>query len=304
MLPVEQTTLIFRLRPARRKARAAGIAEAVSLLADLGARPAPGGPLSDVPGVFWITLPRARLDAAAERLPLLGYSCAVEAAEPARADTDAGATVRWKGRSWRLVRVYEEEAGETREQAPDRRTFLLESASGEVRRVTGYRGSGDRLTRRGLPVADARLLVNLVRSPRLGVLLDPFAGTGGIAIEAARSGWRVISADVDPRLRQGLAELAHEHLVADARTLALADMSVQAIATEPPYDADATDVVAEAIGELHRVLEPGGKLSLLAAAHQAQRLRRAAAGVGFAAVLDTPDDRKGLDVVAFCWRRP
>ena len=301
---MEVTTLVFRLRSARRKARAAGVAEAVSLLADLGARAAPGGPLSAVPGVFWITLPSASLDRAAERLPLLGYSSAVDAAEPARGETDAGRTVTWKRRPWRLVRIYEEEASEMREDAPDRRTFLLESASGDVRPVRGYRGSGDRLTRRGLPVADARLLVNLVRLPRPGVLLDPFAGTGGIVIEAARSGWRVISSDVDPRLRHGLAELAHEHLVADARKLPLADASVQAVASEPPYDADATDVVVEAIAELHRVLEPGGKLSLLAAAHQAERLRRAAADVRFAAVLDTPVDRKGLEVVAFCWRRP
>ena len=137
--------------------------------------------------------------------------------------------------------------------APDRREFLFETSDREVRAIRGYRGSPGSLTRRALPVPDARLLVNLVARGSPGVLLDPFAGAGGIVIEALEAGWRVISADADPAVRHGLAWLGAAHVVADARRLPLADDSVDAVATEPPYHRGVGDLVAEALVELRRV---------------------------------------------------
>ena len=212
----EQTVLILYLRPARNKARAVAEVEALSLLRDLAVTAPPGGPLSEQGGLFWISIPARFLPIAQERLPRLGYTFAVDHVQLVPASTKQAQEVapeagerrtRWRRKSHRLVRLYEEDTDALREQAPDRRTFLFETAEGEIRPVKGYRGDGQALSRRGLPVYDARMLVNVVFRPEGGVLLDTFAGIGGIVIEAIASGWSVVSCDIDPALRHGLAAL-------------------------------------------------------------------------------------------------
>ena len=188
-----------------------------------------------------------------------------------------------------------------REGAPDRRTFLLKTSAGDVRPVTGYRGDGGELSRRGLSVPDARLLVNLVAAEPGALFLDPFAGVGGLIIEALASNYEVVSADWDPVLLHGLAHLGARHLVADARHLPFADETFDAIATEPPYHEEATPVVVEALDELYRVLKKGRRLATLCATSQAGALRQQAASLGLRAVLDAAIDRKGLDVVVLVW---
>ena len=258
--------------------------------------------------MFWVSVPEAALPIALARLPRLGYAVAADLLEPLTAPTrhgaDGGGTaVRWRGETFRLRRVYDEDPEEARGRAPDRRTFLLETSDGTVRAVTGYRGDGQALSRRGLPVCDARLLVNLVHDPRGGELLDPFAGVGGVAIEALASGWRVRTADIDPALRHGLAHLGAQHEVADARELSLEDGSVAAVATEPPYDPEAAVVLGPALREMYRVLRPGGGIAVLCTAWQAEELRREADTLGLHPFLDCPIDRKGTPVVALAWRK-
>jgi SAM-dependent methyltransferase len=187
--------------------------------------------------------------------------------------------------------------------AADRRLFFLETGDGVVRPIKGYRGDGQPLSRRGLPVYDARLLVNLVFTPAKGTFLDPFAGVGGIVLEAIQSGWDVLSADIDPALRHGLAHLGASHSVADARQLPIASASVGAIATEPPYDEQARDVLIPAFQELHRVLKVGGRLAVLCAAWQADALRQQGVVSGLTPYLDSPIDRKGVAVVALAWQK-
>ncbi len=87
----------------------------------------------------------------------------------------------------------------------------------------------------------ARALVNLSRVPTGGVLLDPFCGTGGIVLEAAKMDLRPIAADLKPAMVAG-ARRALRHLDADA-AFAVADAgrgpwrpgTVAGIATDPPY---------------------------------------------------------------------
>jgi SAM-dependent methyltransferase len=302
--------LILYLRPARRKAREAATLEALCLLRDLDPAAPRGGPLAEQGGLFWLTLPSRALPSALARFPQLGYTQAVDVAEPAPELQGIGhypggglRMTRWRGQAHRLRRVYEEDAQALRERAPDRRVFLLETPDGAVRPIKGYRGDGRALSRRGLPVYDARLLVNLVFRPEKGTLLDPFAGIGGIALEALAAGWHVLSADVDPALRHGLAQLGACHVVADARELPFAPASVDAIATEPPYDQLADGIVVAALREMHRVLKEGGRLALLCAARQADDLRREGAALGLAPYLDSPINRKGMDVVALAWQK-
>jgi hypothetical protein len=251
--------------------------------------------------VLWVELPERHLDEALARLPRLGYCTAVDLVEAAPAPTGARGKVRDPG--WRLVRVHTEDPAGHREQAPDRREFLVEGGGG-VRPVRGYRGDGQALRRRGLPVCDARLLVNLVAPAGPGLLVDPFAGVGGVALAAAAAGWRVVTADHDPALRHGLGRLAADHVVADARRLPMRAGSVDAVATEPPYDPTVGPLADEVLAEVARLLRPGGATAWLCAAWQAPGLRAAADGLGLAVTLDTPVDRKGTPVAALAWRKP
>ena len=302
--------LIFHLRAARRRARVVAEAEALGLLRGLAPRALPGGPLAERGGLLWIALPEAALDEAIRRLPRLGYCDAVDLLAPiegqarGRVSPTAGEVVRWRGRSHRLMRLYEEDPVELRDRAPDRRAFLLATPAGAVRRVVGYRGDGGPLSRRGLPVVDARLLVNLVFAPAVGVFLDPFAGVGGVALEALAAGWQVVTVDVDPALRHGLSALGARHVVADAGLLPILDGSVQAIATEPPYDRAAEGAVLHGVREMARVLAGGGRLAMLVADWQRETLVAEAARLDLTAELDCPIDRKGLPVVAMAWRKP
>ncbi len=303
--------LICRIRPARRKAQAVAVAEALSLLRDLHAVAQSGGPLAEQGGVFWIAIPPDCLDAAIARLPRLGYTYAADTLEPVpeqqpdpkhKRHSDPQ-LVRWHHRLYRLVRVYEEDARAMRESAPDRRDFLFGTREGELRLVHGYRGDSNPLSRRGLPVYDARMLVNLVWAGEGTRFLDPFAGTGGIVIEALASRCNVVSADIDPALRYGLSHLSAVHQVADARRLPFANEAFDAIATELPFHEEANLIVIEALHEMHRVLKEHGRLALMCGASQVDALRREAATLALEPYLDSPINRKGLDVVVLAWEK-
>jgi len=115
--------------------------------------------------------------------------------------------------------------------------------------------------------------------------------------------WRTLSVDIDPALRHGLAALGAEHTVADARALPFPAARVDAIAAEPPYDADAAALLGPAMAELARVLKPAGCLALLCAAWQAPALGAHARALGLTPFLDTSIDRKGLEAVALAWEK-
>jgi tRNA (guanine10-N2)-dimethyltransferase len=85
----------------------------------------------------------------------------------------------------------------------------------------------------------ARCMVNLAGNGEGKTLLDPFCGSGGILIEGALTGWRVIGSDIDPRALEGCRRnLDQLGLEAELR---LSDIScldlkrVEAIVTDPPY---------------------------------------------------------------------
>lgn len=300
--------LVCHLRAARRKARQAAEREVVALLHDVEPRVEKGGPLSEQRAVFWVSVPATSVGAVRARFPQVGYCEAVDLVVPedeATAfpeDSVIGST-RWRRRPYQLIRLYEEDADALRERAPDRRAFVFERSDGEVREIRGYRGSNDPLTHRALPVADARLLVNLVSASSPGLLLDPFAGGGGIVLEAVAAGWQVVSADIDPAVRNGLRAYGSLHLVADARHLPVATGTVAAIATEPPYDPSIGTLAADCLAELARVMQPGGQLAMLCAGWQATAVQNAALVAGLTPDLNTPVDRKGVDVVVFVFRR-
>ncbi len=298
---MNEAVLICRVRPARRRALATAQAEAVSLLSDLGAETLSGGPLSEQGGVYWLSLPEGRLPEIRARLPRLGYTSAVHQLAAPGAGREA---VRWHGRNYGLERLYREEETALRAAAPDRRAFAL-PIGGEVRLVRGYRGDSGPLSRRGLPVYDARLLVNLT-SVRPGArFLDPFAGVGGVVIEANAAGACAVSCDKDPFLRYGLERLTGgRHCLADATHLPFRDGAFDAVASEPPYEASAAEAVTEALAEAHRVLRPGGRLALFCARWQMEPLKAESAALGLLPLHEAPIDRKGTACGVLAWGKP
>lgn len=305
MTPIERELFVLHLRAARLKAKEVAVAEVIALLRDLEASPAGGGPLAETRGVAWVSVPAEHKTTAAARMSRLGYTQAVEVVEPPGAERpeEPVLVTRWHRRDVALCSVYYEPDAMLRQDAPDRRTFLLECGDGVVRAVTGYRGGRLAIEHRALPVVDARLLVNLVHSPTRGVLLDPFAGAGGVVVEAQRAGWSTISLDSDRSLRFGLAAFGAKHLLADATALPLQAGSVDAVATEPPYHHSAKSQVSASIGEMARVLRPGGRASLLVAAEQLQDLTETGRAHGFGINIASSIDRKGTHVACLVMTR-
>ena len=87
----------------------------------------------------------------------------------------------------------------------------------------------------------ARALVNLSRVPTGGLLADPFCGTGGIVLEAARIGLRPVAADVRRTMvvgaRKSLRALGADaaFAVADAGHSPWRPGSLDGVAADPPY---------------------------------------------------------------------
>jgi SAM-dependent methyltransferase len=295
--------LICHIREARSKARAAASEELLCVFHGLGGEASQSGPLAEKGGVLWIDLPDGAVDEAESRCARLGYTRAVDIAEPATGRRGTRPTVRYRRRDWSLRRLYQEDEAALRAEAPDQREFLLTRPDGTTHLASGYRGTGAPGQRRALPACDARLLANLA-SPALGGggrLLDPFAGAGSIVQHAVGLGVAVSSADIDPAMAGGLRRLGSRHLIADARALPLGDGAIGGIATEPPYDEAFGAAVTGALDELARVLAPGGRLAMLCARWQADELSRRGDEMGLISRLALEIDRKGSDCSLLVW---
>lgn len=310
-IPENWALLVCYIRPARIKAKVVSIVECVSLLAEMSPQTLIGGPLSEHSGVFWVAIPHDQINNVKSKLPRLGYVEKVDLLVRTRHNTqfnkEVNATdlklVRWRKEEYHLIRLFEEDHSIARKSAPDKRVFLFESHDGKVRPVRGYRGSGAPLKRRALPVYDAKMLVNLVTSIHGGTLLDPFAGVGGIIIEAKMSGLTTVSIDVDPALRFGLSSLSDLHCVANSMHIPFPNETFSAIATEPPYHAESQKVIEGAFEEMYRVLNVDGKLAILCSDWQADVLLQKAAKVNLSLYLSSKINRKGLDVMVLAWRK-
>jgi SAM-dependent methyltransferase len=295
-LPEGWMLYVCQIRAGRNKARIPAILEVLALLDSAIALNS--GPLAGQKGIFWIGANHA--DEA--RFRHLGYTNRVM--KLLDTDDDESQPVRWRGKTHYLKMVYEEDKNWLRNRAPDRREFILRAHDGQALPVQGYRGDGKHLSRRGLAPEDARLLVNLV-TPRATddvCFLDPFAGVGGLVIEARDRGWSVYSGDIDPVVQDGLRHFGAHHSVLDAVRLPYPAQCFDAIATEPPFHEDARDTIAGLMTEFDRVLKPGGKAAVLVADWEADILEPAAAG--FKLLLSAGIDRKGSSNRLYLWQKP
>jgi tRNA (guanine10-N2)-dimethyltransferase len=98
-------------------------------------------------------------------------------------------------------------------------------------------------------------MVNLARTSREGTFLDPFAGVGGILLEAGLIGAKVIGIDIDREMIEGARKNLEasgitdfQLMVGDARKLPA--LEVDAVATDPPFGRQASTAGAE-LSELY-----------------------------------------------------
>jgi predicted methyltransferase len=277
----------------------------LALLRGLAVHELSGGPFSEVGGIAWVSVAQNDLDNSLDRLRGLGYTAAVDLIVPIREvkKGERSVVTRWRGSQVALVNRWSEPDSELRASAPDRRGFLLECADGVTRRIDGYRGGAGPLEHRALPVEDARLLVNLVSAEAGSRFLDPFVGAGAVIIEARSRGLTTTSLDVDATLRFGLAELSGHHAVGDASALPFADLSFDAIATEPPYHSSAFELLKASIREAARVARLGARIAFLVASKQADDARKTGRLAGLTLEFEAAVDRKGTAVSCLCWIR-
>lgn len=136
----------------------------------------------------------------------------------------------------------------------------------------------------------ARALCNIAGVGPGAVVVDPFCGTAGILLEAGLLGAKVIGIDAQEKIvigadsnmsgyslstgcllskeeRDAGADLPNYDLfVGDACGLPLADETIDAVITDPPYGRSAAikaesleRLYAESFGEMYRILKPGKK---------------------------------------------
>jgi tRNA (guanine10-N2)-dimethyltransferase len=121
----------------------------------------------------------------------------------------------------------------------------------------------------------ARALVNLSQAMPGVRLLDPFAGTGGILVEACLIGIKGIGIDVQKRLIRGaranIACLDCSLMIGDAKRLPFKDESIDAAVLDTPYGRSALieasskeSLLSESLKELFRVLKPSRQMVIVA----------------------------------------
>jgi tRNA (guanine10-N2)-dimethyltransferase len=148
----------------------------------------------------------------------------------------------------------------------------------------------------------ARAIVNLSGIRAAELLLDPFCGTGGIVLEGAMVGARVVGTDIQRKMVYGAQKntaffsVPCELVMSDATRLPLQSESVDAVVTDLPYGRasviagsgipDDEDARAEylarlyeaAMAEIHRVLKPGKRAVMVSNTPSLPALTR---GMGF-----------------------
>lgn len=168
--------LIFHVRASKRKSMDLAIIEAKLLFENLGVSFINGGPMSEKSGVFCMGITdEQNINKITDKSPRLGYTHKLDVAYfNHSANNKNGCS--WKGKYYDIYNIYSEDVNFIRAKSPDMRDFIILDHEGNNKKIKGYRGDGGITSKRGLSVADSKLLVNLVYTSQGKNFLDPFAG--------------------------------------------------------------------------------------------------------------------------------
>ena len=123
----------------------------------------------------------------------------------------------------------------------------------------------------------ARALINMTAVKTGGTVLDPFCGTGGIAIEAAAMGMKAIASDFDEEMVIGCQENMDFYglKLADFEVSDISDIvgrfsEIDSVCTDPPYGRstktggeDIDRIYARAGEAIPKVLNPGARAGIV-----------------------------------------
>lgn len=123
----------------------------------------------------------------------------------------------------------------------------------------------------------ARTLINLTGVKKGGTVLDPFCGTGGIAIEAAEMGMKALVSDFDEDMIMGCQENMDFYglKLETAKVLDIKDIpeffsNIDAVATDPPYGRSTKTggenidaIYLKAMNAIPQVLSPSGRAGVV-----------------------------------------
>jgi len=156
-----------------------------------------------------------------------------------------------------FTEIYVQDEEDRLSNSPDQRGFLIEK-DGQTIKAKGHK------FHRGLSPLDAKFMFNISELDSHNVILDPFAGFGGIVLEGRRRGLSIVASDIDETLRPGLTSASGgKCVICDANHLPFPTVFFDAIVTEPSFRRIHRESTLAALPELRRVLKLYGRMTLL-----------------------------------------
>ena len=156
-----------------------------------------------------------------------------------------------------FTEVYVQDEYERLRSAPDQRGFLIEK-DGQLLEAKGHK------FHRGLSPLDAKFMFNIAQLEPGMLLLDPFAGFGGIVLEGRRRCFSIVASDIDSTLRPGLAQVSDRKCaICDANYLPFPSATFDAIVTEPSFQRRHRQATLSALHKLRQVLKPYSRMVLM-----------------------------------------
>lgn len=281
--------LIARLRNSRIKCKQMAILELFQLLVEFDPVFPRNGPLGDIKGCIPMMISfceAAQDDLLKKKLSGAGYTFEFYlldfyngAQEPVGLKSIN--PQKWKSKHFLIREFFKQDQGVFRSQAPDKRTFILLGLDGNTKEVKGYRGNGEEMGRRALPVEDCRFLFNLACNTNTTHLLDPFAGGGGIIYQARYILPKIYisSCDIAPELAPELFKYSNVHYVGKAKDF-IPEAEYDALATEVPFSKSATPEICKSLSSLGRFMKKNCRIVIMCASEQVSAIRKTIIDMG------------------------
>jgi len=308
MLLDAHTILIGSLRNSRIRCKQLAIVEMYAVLEPFGGIFITNCPLAGIKGKIAFFVPVKELTALPHLLRTIGYCDAFytlsfdDIDENRVVSFDNQTVFAWKKHNFWVSEFFTQDPAVYQAQSSHNRPFRIIS-NGAVKDITGYRGDGSALGRRALPAEDCRCMLHLSFPLERFQLLDPFAGSGGIIYAASAAGLslELYSADIDDTLSPGLEMYGARHFCGDSAQLDFGGTLFDAVISETPFAPDAIDTILSVLSNVARHLKSSGRITLMCARYQSQRIRTHLKTLGFHEYLFYSIDRKGteVDIIAY-----